>query len=62
MMPGVVSLPHGWGHHRKGMRTSVAEAHAGISMNDLTDETRVDRLTGSAAFNALPVEVLALSD
>jgi hypothetical protein len=42
------------------MRTSVAEAHAGVSMNDLTDELRVDRLTGSAAFNALPVDVAAV--
>jgi anaerobic selenocysteine-containing dehydrogenase len=59
MMPGVVSLPHGWGHDRKGARTSVAEAHAGVSINDLTDETRLDRLTGSAAFTALPVTITA---
>jgi anaerobic selenocysteine-containing dehydrogenase len=59
MMPGVVSLPHGWGHDRRGTRTTVAEAHAGVSMNDLTDEMRVDRLTGNAAFNAVPVEVSA---
>jgi anaerobic selenocysteine-containing dehydrogenase len=59
MMPGVVSLPHGWGHHRPGARTSVASAHAGVSINDLTDETRLDRLTGSAAFSALPVDVTA---
>jgi anaerobic selenocysteine-containing dehydrogenase len=59
MMPGVVSLPHGWGHDRPGARTSVAEAHAGVSINDLTDETRLDRLTGSAAFTALPVDVTA---
>jgi hypothetical protein len=57
MMRGVVSLPHGWGHHRKGTRTAVAEAHAGVSMNDLTDDERIDRLTGNAAFNAIPVEV-----
>jgi anaerobic selenocysteine-containing dehydrogenase len=57
MMPGVVSLPHGWGHDRKGTRTTVATAHAGVSINDLTDELRVDRLTGSAAFSALPVEL-----
>ena len=59
MMPGVVSLPHGWGHDRPGARTSVASAHAGVSINDLTDETRLDRLTGSAAFSALPVDITA---
>jgi hypothetical protein len=37
----------------------VASAHAGVSINDLTDETRLDRLTGSAAFSALPVDVTA---
>ncbi len=60
MMPGVVSLPHGWGHDRAGTRTSVATAHAGASINDLTDEMRVDRLTGSAAFSAQPVEIVPL--
>ena len=59
MMPGVVSLPHGWGHDRPGAQMSVAGTHAGVSLNDLTDETRLDRLTGSAAFTALPVEVTA---
>jgi anaerobic selenocysteine-containing dehydrogenase len=59
MMPGVVSLPHGWGHHRPGTRTAVATEHAGVSVNDLTDDARLDRLTGNAAFNALPVEVEA---
>jgi anaerobic selenocysteine-containing dehydrogenase len=60
MMPGVVSLPHGWGHDRSGTRTTVATAHAGVSINDLTDDMRVDRLSGNAAFNAVPVEVAAV--
>jgi anaerobic selenocysteine-containing dehydrogenase len=59
MMHGVVSLPHGWGHDRAGTRTSVATSHAGVSVNDLTDDQRVDRLTGNAAFSAVPVEVSA---
>jgi anaerobic selenocysteine-containing dehydrogenase len=59
MMPGVVSVPHGWGHHREGTAWSVAEAHAGVSANDLTDDDFVDRLTGNAAFNGVPVEVSA---
>lgn len=57
IMRGVVSLPHGWGHDRAGTRTEIAREHAGVSVNDVTDETRVDRLTGNAAFSAVPVEL-----
>lgn len=57
--PGVVSLPHGWGHGRPGTRQSVAAAHAGQSLNDVTDEAHIDELSGTAAFNGLPVEVAA---
>jgi anaerobic selenocysteine-containing dehydrogenase len=60
MMPGVVSLPHGWGHDRSGTRMAVAQAHAGVSINDITDEHRLDRLTGNAAFSATPVAVEAV--
>jgi anaerobic selenocysteine-containing dehydrogenase len=59
MMPGVVSLPHGYGHGREGVRLQVASAHAGESVNDLSDELLVDGLSGNAAFNALPVSVSA---
>jgi anaerobic selenocysteine-containing dehydrogenase len=55
--PGVVSLPHGWGHGRSGVRLNVASAHPGVSLNDLTDESRVDALCGTAAFSGTPVEV-----
>jgi anaerobic selenocysteine-containing dehydrogenase len=54
---GVVSLPHGWGHARSGAALSVAAAHSGASLNDLTDEQAVDGLSGNAAFNGLPVTV-----
>ena len=60
MMPGVVSLPHGWGHDRANTRTTVASAHAGVSVNDLTDEERLDRLSGNAALNGVPVKVAAI--
>ena len=53
MMPGVVSLPHGWGHAGEGLRLSVASVHAGVSINDLTDETRVDALAGTAGFSGV---------
>jgi anaerobic selenocysteine-containing dehydrogenase len=54
MMPGVVSIPHGWGHDREGNQLSVAQQHAGASINDLTDNQAVDALTGTAAFNGTP--------
>ena len=57
VMPGVVSLPHGWGHNRPGVRLAVASAHPGISVNDLTDDARLDALSGNAAFSGVPVIV-----
>jgi anaerobic selenocysteine-containing dehydrogenase len=57
VMPGVVSLPHGWGHGRPGVRLRVAAAHAGVSLNDLTDDRAVDALLGTAAFSGTPVQV-----
>ena len=57
VMPGVVSLPHGWGHGRPGVQLRVAAAHAGVSMNDLTDDQAVDTLLGTAAFSGTPVHV-----
>ena len=59
LMPGVASLPHGYGHQRPGTRLAVARAHPGASLNDLTDETRLDLLTGNAALSAVPVRVEA---
>jgi anaerobic selenocysteine-containing dehydrogenase len=55
---GVVSLPHGWGHVRDGISLSVAAAHSGASLNDLTDEQSVDALSGNAAFNGVSVTVV----
>jgi anaerobic selenocysteine-containing dehydrogenase len=57
IMPGVVSMPHGYGHDRPGVRMQVAEAHAGVSCNDVTDELALDALSGNAAVNGVPVEV-----
>ena len=55
--PGVVSLPHGWGHEREGTRLRVASARPGVSLNDLTDETLVDPLSGTARLSGVPVQV-----
>lgn len=57
IMPGVVSLPQGWGHNHQGTAMRVAETKPGISINCLTDAGRVDPLTGNAAFNGTPVAV-----
>ncbi len=60
VMKGVVSLPHGWGHNRPGVRLSIASQHAGVSMNDLTDEKAFDPVSGIASLNAIPVTVAAV--
>jgi len=60
IMPGVVSIPHGWGHDVDGARLSVASAHAGVNSNILADETLLDPLSGNAVFNGIPVEVAAV--
>jgi anaerobic selenocysteine-containing dehydrogenase len=58
IMPGVVSIPHGWGHDRAGVRLGVAGAHAGVNSNILTDDVLTDALTGNAVFNGIPVTVV----
>ena len=60
LMPKVVSIPHGWGHGRKGVKQKVAQAHAGVSVNDLTDDTLIDQLSGNAAVNGVPVQLEAI--
>jgi anaerobic selenocysteine-containing dehydrogenase len=60
MMPGVVSLPHGYGHKLKGVRLSVAqEKQPGACSNYLTDETVLDIPSGTHVANGIPVEVTA---
>ncbi len=55
--PGVVSIPHGWGHDQPGMQMSVAAQHAGVNANRLTDDIAVDPLSGTAVLNGVPVEL-----
>ncbi len=55
---GVVSLPHGWGHGRAGSNMNIAAAHRGVSINDLTDEQRIDILSGNASFSGVPTTVV----
>jgi anaerobic selenocysteine-containing dehydrogenase len=55
--PGVVSLPHGWGHGVEGTTLSVAAGHAGVNSNVLTDHEALDPLSGTSVLNGIPVEV-----
>src|SRR3954454_11502044 len=57
VMPGVVSIPHGWGHDIDGTRMSVASEHAGTNSNVLADELLLDPLSGNAVLNGIPVEL-----
>ena len=60
MRPGVVSVPHGFGHSgREGVGWTHAASLAGASVNDITDPSLLDAVTGNAAFNSVPVRVEA---
>ncbi|MDT9696224.1 molybdopterin oxidoreductase family protein [Streptomyces sp. P17] len=55
--PGVVSLPHGWGHDRPGMRMSHAVKDPGVNVNQLLDGSLLDPLSGNAVLNGFPVQL-----
>ena len=55
--PGVVSIPHGWGHDLDGVELSVARRHAGVNSNLLADDELIDPVSGNAVLNGIPVEV-----
>ena len=57
IMPGVVSLPHGWGHRMNGSRLRVAQEQAGVNSNILTDRQALDPLSGNAVLNGIPVSI-----
>ena len=57
MMPGVVSLPHGWGHDRAGARLSVAARHPGANNNLLAPGELIDVPSNNAVVNGIPVAV-----
>jgi anaerobic selenocysteine-containing dehydrogenase len=57
IMRGVVSIPHGYGHARRGVKLDTAKNHAGVSLNDLTDDRVLDELTGNAAFSNVKVRL-----
>ncbi|MGW6737332.1 molybdopterin oxidoreductase family protein [Streptomyces sp. NPDC055013] len=53
--PGVVSLPHGWGHNRPGTRLNHALKDPGVNVNQLLDGSLLDPLSGNAVLNGVPV-------
>jgi anaerobic selenocysteine-containing dehydrogenase len=59
IMPGVVSIPHGWGHQAPDTQTRIATQHAGVNGNLLADELALDPLSGNSVLNGIPVRVVA---
>ncbi|MGV9592837.1 molybdopterin oxidoreductase family protein [Streptomyces tendae] len=59
--PGVVSLPHGWGHDRPGTRQTHAAADPGVNVNQLLDGSMLDPLSGNAVLNGVPVTLTPLT-
>jgi anaerobic selenocysteine-containing dehydrogenase len=61
IMPGVVSLPHGWGHADSASWQSVAGKHAGVSANDWSDDQTLEDVVGQSILNGVPVKLSAVS-
>ncbi|WP_083863020.1 MULTISPECIES: molybdopterin-dependent oxidoreductase [Mycobacterium] len=57
--PGVVSLPHGWGHDEPGTAAAIAAQRPGVNSNLLADGIELDPLSGTAVLNGIPVEITA---
>ncbi len=57
MMPGVASLPHGWGHASAAATLSVAGAIGGPNANELTDEELVEPVLGTSILNGVPITI-----
>ena len=60
IMPGVVSMPHGWGHGKAGTRMSVANGSPGVNTNVLSPPTFIDEPSGNGALNGIPVTVTSV--
>ena len=62
MMPGVVSLPHGWGHNLPGARLTLAAERPGANLNALLDDQWRDPLSGNAVLGGMAITMEALAD
>lgn len=60
IMKGVVSIPHGWGHDMPGISMNVASMNPGVNSNILADENQIDKLSGNAVLNGIPVAIAAV--
>ncbi len=58
IMPGVVSMPHGWGHGKDGTRLAIANGSPGVNTNVLSPPTFIDEPSGNGALNGIPVTVV----
>jgi hypothetical protein len=58
--PGIVSLPHGWGHRESARWQRVAGRQPGVSVNDWTDDRDVEGVVGQSVLNGVPVELRRL--
>jgi anaerobic selenocysteine-containing dehydrogenase len=59
VMPGVVSLPHGWGYDEPGIEMYTAKTRPGVNSNRLTDDAAMDALSGNGVLNGIPVDIMA---
>lgn len=57
IMPGVISIPHGFGHNQQGANLRVASERPGVNSNVLADDSKIDPLSGTAILNGIPVSV-----
>jgi len=57
IIPGTISIPHGWGHHGKGVEMETAQRNAGVNINQLMNHDRLDPLSYNMAFNGQPVAI-----
>ncbi|MEV5651929.1 molybdopterin-dependent oxidoreductase [Nocardia sp. NPDC052254] len=63
LRPGVASMPHGWGHHGPGLRTSRSGQVPGANYNALVDDTtELEALTAAPIFNGVPITVTRTSE
>ena len=61
VMPGVICLPHGWGHGQPGTRLALAGERPGANLNALLDDGARDPLSGNAVLSGGAVSLSALA-
>ena len=62
VMPGVLCIPHGWGHHDKNIHLDVASKYAGVNVNELIDHEIYEEMSGNAVFSGIPVKVKVFAE